>query len=440
MNKMMAVFKREYLQAVRRKMFIIMTFLLPVLMSGLMLLPGLMVTRGMGDKRIAVLDATGKLRDAYLEPAASKQPKDARAAIQRGVSNLPSKISIDYVDGAGDTNLERTAKPYLARLGDEKKSQHLDGVLLVPADALANADTRLKFYSRSATDFITEERLSSMTNQAVHRFRLAGRGLNPDEIDRLMSDMHIDAVQLSKTGEQKKGGAANFLVGFVLTALLILPTFIYGLEIMRGIIQEKTDRIVEVLVSSMSPAQLLVGKILGIAAVGLTQISVWLVMGAGVGAYLATVAAVAGQNVTQFLRASTFIYFGIFFILAYLTYVCVYAIGGAVCNSEREAQQLIAPITLIMMLPWILLAGLITNPDSGLAVGFSLAPVFGPMTMFIRTLVADPPMTQVLTTIAVSIATIAVFFWITAKIFRVGILSYGKRPTIPELWRWIKVA
>ena len=95
---------------------------------------------------------------------------------------------------------------------------------------------------------------------------------------------------------------------------------------------------------------------------------------------------------------------------------------------------------MIMMLPWFLLGGLITNPDSSLAVGFSLAPVFGPMTMFIRTLVADPPMSQVLTTIVISIATIAVFFWVTAKVFRIGILSYGKRPTIPELWRWVKVA
>jgi ABC-2 type transport system permease protein len=158
------------------------------------------------------------------------------------------------------------------------------------------------------------------------------------------------------------------------------------------------------------------------------------------GTFAATTASMAGENVTQFLRASTFIYFGVFFLLAYLTYVCVYAIGGAVCNSDKEAQQLIAPITMIMMLPWFLLAGLITNPDSSLAVGFSLAPVFGPMTMFIRTLVADPPASQIATTIVVSIATIAVFFWITAKIFRVGILSYGKRPTIPELWRWLKVA
>jgi ABC-2 type transport system permease protein len=135
-----------------------------------------------------------------------------------------------------------------------------------------------------------------------------------------------------------------------------------------------------------------------------------------------------------------FVYFAIFFILAYLTYVCIYAIAGAACNSDKEAQQLIAPITMLMMLPWFLVGVLITNPDSSLAVGFSLAPVFGPMTMFLRTLVADPPLWHLAVSVAVSIVTITLFFRVTAKIFQVGILSYGKRPTIPELWRWLKVA
>ena len=120
--------------------------------------------------------------------------------------------------------------------------------------------------------------------------------------------------------------------------------------------------------------------------------------------------------------------------------VIVYAIGGAVCNTEKEAQQLIAPISMIMMLPWILLVAIITNPDSTLTVAFSLAPVFGPVTMYVRTLVSDPPMWHIALTIVISIATIAAFFRMTAKIFRIGILSYGKRPTIPELWRWMKVA
>jgi ABC-2 type transport system permease protein len=190
----------------------------------------------------------------------------------------------------------------------------------------------------------------------------------------------------------------------------------------------------------MSPAQLLIGKILGIALVGLTQISVWFIMAGTAAGIAATTASLAGMDVMQLIRPSTFVYFLIFFMLAYLTYVCVYAIGGAVCNSEKEAQQLIAPITMIMMLPWFLMAGIITNPESNLSVGFSLSPVFGPLTMYVRTLVSEPPMWHILLSIAIAIATIALFFWITAKIFRVGILSYGKRPTIPELWRWVKVA
>src|SRR2546430_17232601 len=130
----------------------------------------------------------------------------------------------------------------------------------------------------------------------------------------------------------------------------------------------------------------------------------------------------------------------VLFVIGFLSYVCVYAVAVAACNTDKEAQQLMAPIQMVMMLPWFMMAAIITNPDSSLAVGFSLSPVFGPLTMFVRTLVAEPPMWHVLLSIAISLATICVFFWVTAKIFRVGILSYGKRPTIPELWRWLKVA
>jgi ABC-2 type transport system permease protein len=437
MKKLLAVLKREYLSAVRKKMFIIMTFLLPVLMSGLMVLPGMMMMRGLGEKRVAVLDATGELKDAFT-PRVKATVQGLPAPGRRG--DLPNLLNVEYVDRRGDQKLDDSAKPYLSRLSSEDKSTKLDAVFLIPPDSLKNSDAHLKYYSRSATDFISQERLSSMTNRAVRRYRLAARGLAPEEIDRLTKDINVDSVQISKTGEQKKGGTANFLVGFILTALLIIPSFIYGLEIMRGIIQEKTDRVVEILISSMSPTQLLVGKILGVALVGLTQITVWILMAVAVGAFGIGTLALAGENVLQLIRPMTFVYFAIFFSLAYLTYVCVYAIGGAICNSEKEAQQLIAPITMVMMLPWFLLVGIITNPDSNLAVGFSMAPVFGPMTMYVRTLVADPPLWHIVVSVLVSMATIAAFFWITAKIFRVGILSYGKRPTIPELWRWLKVA
>lgn len=436
MNKMFAVLKREYLQTVRRKMFIIMSFLMPVLMAGLMFVPSLMIERGMGVKKVAVLDGTGQLEAAFRGP---DKTSDGDIEVGENRRDLPGKINPDYIDARGQ-NLDEAAKPYFDRMNVEKKSERIDGVFLIPSDALANPDAKLRYYSRSATDFMTQSRLSDRVNRAVQHSRLASRGIPPADLDQLLKKLRVEAVQLSRTGEQKKGGAANFLVGFLFTALLIIPSFMYGLEIMRGIIHEKTDRVVEVLVSSMSPSQLLIGKILGVAAAGLTQVLVWFAMAAAIGGVGASIASLAGENLTQMVRPMTFVYFLIFFMLAYLTYVCVYAIGGAVCNTEREAQQLIAPITMVMMLPWFLMAGIITNPESSLSVGFSLAPVFGPMTMYVRTLVADPPIWHILLSIVVSIATIAVFFWMTAKIFRVGILSYGKRPTIPELWRWVKVA
>lgn len=430
MKKLFAVFKREYFAAVRKKMFIIMTFLMPVLMIALFILPSLMMARGMGEKKVAVVDGTGQLRDAVVGEGKNVTTD------QKG--ELPQKLQLEYADAQGKSAGD-AAKPYLERMKGDG-AQRLDGVFVVPGDALANTDAKLKYYSRSATDIMTQERLSSRVNRAVQRHRFVSKGVDAKELEKLMSDLDVEAVQLSKTGEQKKGGIANFFVGFILCALLIIPSFIYGLEIMRGIIAEKTDRVVEVLVSSMSASQLLIGKILGVAAVGITQISVWFAMAGIAGAYFAAGSAMAGQNYLALLRPSTFLYFLVFFILAYLTYVCVYAIGGAVCNSEKEAQQLIAPITMIMMLPWFLMAGIITNPESSLSVGFSLSPVFGPLTMYVRTLVSEPPMWHVALSIAIAIATIALFFWVTTKIFRVGILSYGKRPTIPEIIRWIRVA
>ena len=442
MKKLFAVLKREYIVAVRKKMFIIMTFLLPLLMVGAFILPSAMMVKGLGEKKLVVLDGTGQLESAFARPnqPTTQEKEEAKKPMSRSRRSLPTNLRVEYIARAGDENLDATAKPYVDRLNVSSKNGGIDGLLIIPPDAITAEEARLKYYGRSSTDFVTHERLGSIVNSRVHRIRLSAKGIAPDEVDRLMSNLRIDAVAISKTGEQKKGGVANFYIGFIFAFFLVMPSFIYGLEIMRGIIQEKTDRVVEVLISSMTPSQLLIGKILGVAAVGLTQISVWVAMAAGVGIYAATAASMAGVNVTQYLSLSTLFYFVIFFVLAYLTFVCIYAIGGAVCNSEKEAQQLIAPVTMFMMLPWFLMLPIITNPDSNLAVGFSLAPAFGPLTMFVRTLVSDPPMWHVLVSILISVGTIAVFFWITAKIFRVGILSYGKRPTIPELWRWMKVA
>ena len=433
MKKMFAVFKREYLQAVRKKMFIVMTFLLPLLMGGAILVPTVLMEGGLGEKHVAVVDGTGQLEEAFKKP--EKQEEKPGDAIGKR-RDVPQQLTVEYVN-ARDKDVENTAKPYVANMGGK---HGFDGVFLVPHDALTSTTAKLKYYSRAATDIITQERLSSRTNQFVRERRLAARGIDRADVDKLLSELDVEAVQISKSGEQKKGGVGNLLAGMILVALLFIPSFVYGLETMRGIIQEKTDRVVEVLVSSVSSKQLLVGKVLGIASVGLTQIGAWIVMAGVAFTILKAGGKVAGINALAMLRPSTFFFFILFFCLSFLTYVCIYAIGGAISNSDKEAQQIIMPFTLPMMLPWFLLFPILANPDSKLAVGFSLAPVWGPMTMYMRTLVAEPPMWHIVLTVLVSIATIAAFFWITAKIFRIGILSYGKRPTIPEIWKWLKVA
>ncbi|MEA2338821.1 MAG: type transport system permease protein [Thermoanaerobaculia bacterium] len=441
MNKMFAVIKREYLQAVRKKMFIFMTLFFPVLMAALFIVPGLMVAKGLGGKKVAVIDGTGALQQSFSHHLDPEVPDPKQAVSGRKRGELPQSIDVEYVPANGQASVTAAAQPYFDRLNADKDSgKRLDAVLVIPSNAFEGSDAKMTYYSRSSADLFSQERLASVANRAIQRQRLAGRGINPDVIDALTREVPVDGVQLSRSGEQKKGNEANFIVGFIFAGLLIIPSFIYGLETMRGIVQEKSERIVEVLVSSMSPRQLLTGKILGVAAVGLTQVTVWLTLIAAVGTFGAASAMMAGFNVSQFLRPMVFVYFALFFILGYLTFVCIYAIAGAACNTDKEAQQLVAPIQMVMMLPWFVMFAIITNPDSSFAVALSLAPVYGPITMFVRTLVSEPPVWHVLTSIGVSIVTIMAFFYVTAKIFRVGILSYGKRPTIPELWRWLKVA
>ncbi len=450
MNKMFAVMKREYLQAVRKKMFIIMTILLPFLMAGITILPGFLLAKGMGSKRIAVLDGTGQLESAFAKPNAPEEQAtkqsatdEARKALsgRQRRPEIPTDMRTEYVNQAGAKDLDAATRPYLDRLGrDKDASDKLEGVFVIPASALDDPNTQMTYYSRSSTDLIAQERMSRLANKSLQRMRLRANGINPELVNDLLEDLPVEAVQLSKSGEKKTGGELNFLVAFIFAALLMIPSLVYGQETMRGIVQEKTDRVVEVLISSVSPMQLLSGKILGIAAVGLTQIFVWLTMVGMIGAFGAATLMMADVNVTQFIRPMVFVYFFIFFVLAYLTYVCVYAIAGAVCNSEKEAQQFVMPLMLLMMIPWFLMMPIVLNPDAPFAVGFSMSPVFGPITMFVRAMVTDVPLWHILVSVAVSIATIAAFFWVTAKIFRIGILSYGKRPTIPELLRWVRVA
>ncbi len=424
MSRMFAVFKREYLQAVRRKTFVIMTLLLPVLMAGAVTLPAMLTGRGLSGKRIAVIDGTGALRAEIVRPSAGVTAK------------------FEYVDARGQADVKAFGRAHLARMAASKggDADGLDGVLLIPAEALRDSKLTLRYYSRSSTDVVGQSAVTLHVNRALQRQRLVQRGMTPGDADAALQPAVVEAVQLAPDGSEQQGGRANFFIGFIFAALLVIPVLLYGVDIMRGVVAEKGDRVIEVLLSSVDARELLAGKILGVAAVGLTQLAVWTVLGLGAVSYFGAMAAASGVDLAQFIRPVTFVYFAVFFLLAYLTYVCMYAIGGAVSNSDKEAQQLVAPLMLVMMLPWFLMVPIITNPDGRMTVFLSLFPIVSPITMFVRTLVSNPPWWQIAASMVISMVTIVALFAATAKIFRVGILSYGKRPTVPELLRWIRVA
>ena len=449
MSKALAVLKREYVEVVRKKSFIIMTLIFPFLMGALMFIPMLLAVKGIQGKRVVVVDGTGKLQDAFSAHPKTAPPADmatteaGRKLAKRAEAQPMAQVALlktDYVAASGDA--KTAAQPYLERLKENAgdRQERLDGVLVIPSDAFANTDAKLVYYSRAASDLMTQERLGGMVNHALSRERLAGRGINAADADRLLKRLELEGVKVSKSGEEKKGGELSFLVGFIFAALLLFPTMIHGQEVMRGIVQEKTERVVEILISSMPSIDLLSGKVMGLALVGLTQVGAWLVMGGAMAAYTGGAAMVAGVNVFQYVDLRVLPWFFVFFILGYLTFVCIYAVGGSVSNSDKEAQQFMGPIMMVAMVPWMLAFPILQNPESTLATVLSLFPVFTPITMFMRIIVSEPPMWQVGLSIALSFATIWLFFWMTAKIFRIGILSYGKRPSPAELWRWLKVA
>jgi ABC-2 type transport system permease protein len=443
MSKTFAVLKREYLQAVRKKSFIILTLLMPVLFGALIFIPALLMARTFERKTVVVVDGTGRLEATIAGAREEFLADEGGTASELEEVAAPAELfDARYVDASGAGDIREAANPYILNmraknLPDDEK---VDAVLTVPFDAFESSEEPMVYYSRASTDLIARERLGRLVNNEIQKARLVASGVPADQVDALLARVPLDGMQVTRSGEEKKGGELDFIVAFMFAGLLLIPTLVYGTEVMRSVLQEKTDRVVEILVSSMKPMQLLTGKIVGLASVGLTQLLIWVSIAALLAVYAGGMMATADLNILRFLRPEIFVYFFLFFLLAYLTYVCVYAIGGAVCNSEKEAQQVVMPVMMLLMVPWFLMMPIIMNPDSKMSVGLSLFPLFAPITMFVRILVSEPPLWQIALAIALSLATIYALFWVTAKVFRVGILSYGKRPTIPELIRWLRVA
>jgi len=250
----------------------------------------------------------------------------------------------------------------------------------------------------------------------------------------------VTLVKVTKGGEIEEKGQ-TFLTAMIMVMVLYMTLLVYGLMTLRSVLEEKTTRIVEVLVSSLRPFQLLTGKLLGVAAVGFTQYLIWTISGALLVSYGASVAAAfsPGSSLPQIqFPLSMLVYLVVFYLAGYFLYAALYAAAGAMVSSDEEAQYVQLPMTLMIVVAFMLFGVIMHNPNSTLSIVLSLIPFFAPILMVMRIAIQTPPFWQIALSIGLMFLTTLGVLHVSAKIYRVGILMYGKRPSVVELLRWLR--
>jgi len=414
MRRMGTIVRREYLERVRSKAFLVSTFLGPILVAGFMLLPSILMERQRGKAlRIAVVDATGTLRDGV-----EQELRRQRVAGE-------SRFAVMPAEGA-DAEAARSA----ARRG--VVDGRLDGYLYLAPDALATS--KAEYFGKNVSNVMDLRLVEQSAESAIMQHRLTQEGLDGARVKAVTRKLDLRTVRLTAGGEREDRGA-TFILALMLLTLLYMTVPMWGAAIMNGVIEEKSNRVVEVIVSSIPTSYLFAGKLLGVGGAGLTQVLVWVLTMAGVGAYgTAATGGVAMPELSPLLLVS----FVVFFLLGYFLYGSLYAGVGSAVNTQQEAQSLALPVMMPLVLGFVFFPAVLGSPDSAFSVTLSLIPFFTPMLMFLRITAVTPPAWQIALSVGLTLATVMAMTWAASRIYRVGILMYGKRPTFPEMLRWIK--
>ena len=418
MDKVFLIIKREYLARVRTKGFILSTILTPLLLASTILIPMLFMDRSSEKNyRLVILDQT------------NDQPLYTRIEELLKENNK----NADDFEVVRETLKPDQVEERKKNLNEDLKAEKIAGYVVLPPDFLSSG--KMQRRARNVNDFLNNRRIETAFNSAVIEQRMIRAGVNPAQASAINQEVRVDFID--EKGE-KESGAAKWGLSFLLAIILYVTILIYGLQVMQGVIEEKQSRIIEVLLSSVKPFQLMLGKVIGIGSVSLTQVTVWALSLALVSAIAAAQALAFGSFKFPAIPVSLLLFFIIYYILGYFLFATLYAIVGSMVSSQEDGQQAQMPITLLVALPMTLATVIMTKPDSTLSTVLSLIPFFAPILMFMRITVQQPPMWQIVLSIVLMLLTIWGAVWMAAKIYRVGVLMYGKRPSLPELIKWLK--
>jgi len=400
--------KREYLERVRTKAFLLATILIPLLMGGLGFGSGYLAARTKSTARITVLSS---------DPVFSR---DLKHELETGED---SEMKVDL-----ETNSPELRKQLDKEL--KRGSSHLAGYLQVIPPTSPTERPRFIYKPRSASDISTNSALRKGIKTVLTRERLAGQGMAATEIANLMTPVELDTTDSGDT-------ALAFYAAYVLFFLMYLVIMLYGMNTARSIIEEKTSRVFEVLLSTIKADEMLAGKILGVGAVGLTQIGIWMIAATLIGTYFSASipGAVAGHSVISPVQVCFFV---AYFVFGFLLYSSIAAALGAMTNSEQELQQLNLFLVIPLAFSMLMLFSIIKNPDSTMSRVVSLIPFCSPLLMNFRVSIGNPQPWELALSFVLMGVTIFAILWFASRIYRVGILMYGKKPNLPEILRWLK--
>ena len=413
MRNMLLIARREYLEQIRGRAFRLSTIGLPALFAviiGIAYLANL----GLGRSKRVVITAN----DAML----------ANAVRSQLLSDKQGKVKVRVVAA-----VDPESRAALIR---QIQTKAIDGLLSIetPVGGVPAAT----YTSQSSGDFVTGDRMKAALRNGMVKEGLTGAGIEPAQADAVLKGISIETFQVKKDGTVVKSNAeASFWKGYVMALLLSMTTMIYGLNVARSIIQEKNSRIFEVMLATVKPSDMLAGKLIGVGAVGLTQIAIWLVAGTAIVISPFAAAMLTGEYAVHFSWTEG-ILFPIYFLLGYLLYSSLFAGLAATCETEQELQMYMPLAAAPTWLSFALIVLVINDSNSVWSVAASMFPPTAPIIMFLRMAAQIPPVWQFAVSIGLMAASIWATLWFSSRLYRVGILMYGKRATLPELVRWLR--
>ncbi len=429
MHKLWAVIRREFGARVRTKSFVVTTALGPLLMAGLMLAPALMSMKESSGRHIVIVDGG----DRGLGQTAQTTLR----------TKFPEQYTLEVVVlSTGETErLESLISQIDAP--SEGTSATIDGVVVL--DPAMLADDRIAYYGSNVSSMSDMSDLRRGLREALMAERLTELGVNLTLVQEASRPLSLTTERVTDGKLTGESGEASFVLGYAMAFLLYMALLLYGVQVMSAVVEEKTNRLNEVLVSSLSPFELLFGKIIGVGSAALVQLGLWVGTAMVLTTFRAEIASVFGVPEAAVMAVpiptvspELLIVSLLFFTLGFLLYSSAYAAVGAMCNTMQETQQASLPVTLMVIVGFFTVFNVLGDPTGSMARTFSLIPMFAPLIVPVRYSLNPLGLGELVASALITLLGAIVVAWIAGRIYRVGILAHGKRPKIKELINWVR--